>query len=85
MDYHTKYTVYKVSTNSEAPVETTEIVWREGKITSCLKQQAESAFIPKEKTEHITQIRTISLSNVRDVFLSTDKKNDSIHDVEGRV
>ena len=85
MDYHTKYTVYKVSTNSEAPVETTEIVWREGKITSCWKQQAESAFIPKEKTEHITQIRTISLSNVGDVFLSTDKKNDSIHDVEFNV
>ena len=61
-----------------------KVVWREGKIPLCWKQ-AENSFIPKEKTGHITQIRTISLSNVGDVFLSTDKKSDSIHDVEFNV
>ncbi|VDI70145.1 Hypothetical predicted protein [Mytilus galloprovincialis] len=42
-----------------------KVVWRKGMIPSCL-QKAEGCFIPKEeKSEDITQFRTISLLNVQ--------------------
>ena len=41
-----------------------KVVWRKGKISSCW-QQADGCFTPKEeKSENITQFRTISLLNV---------------------
>ena len=47
-----------------------KVVWRKGKIPSCW-QKAEGCFIPKEeKSEDITQFRTISLLNVEGKIFS---------------
>ena len=47
-----------------------KVVWRKGKIPS-YREQVEGCFIPKEeKSENITQFRTISLLNVEGKYFS---------------